>query len=370
MYCNFITIFFRLQRYLSIILIITMIFFSTSVLAGGDKDYKIRTVVIDAGHGGKDPGALGKRGKEKDIALNIALKLGGYIERLLPDVKVIYTRKTDVFVELYKRAEIANTNNADLFISLHVNSNPNPRPKGTETFVMGLHKSTENLDVAKKENSVILKEDNYQAQYEGFDPSSPESHIVFSLYQNANLEQSLSLAANTQSQFKDRVGRIDRGVKQAGFLVLWKTTMPSILIEAGFISNQSEENYLLSKQGQDYIASGIYRAFRDYKLEVERKCSATIAVKAAPEEIYFKVQISSSKKSIKIDAKKFKGLNNVDENLIDGIYKYTVGRENDVDKIIEVQNEARKKFPDAFVIAFKNGVKISYKRALKEIRNN
>ena len=250
----------------------TLFFWFSSFNTVGEFKYKyrVKTVVIDAGHGGKDPGTSGDKAYEKDIALKIAIELGETIEKYLPDVKVIYTRKTDEFVELDKRAEIANKSNADLFISIHANSSPHSNNvKGAETWVMGLHTSDKNLDVAKKENSVIMLEENYEERYEGFDPESPESHILFTLFQNAYLDNSLNLARKLDYQFKHRVGRVSRGVKQAGFWVLWRTSMPSVLIETGFLSNSEEERYLMSDLGQTYIASGIFRAFRDYKQEIE-----------------------------------------------------------------------------------------------------
>lgn len=231
--------------------------------------YKLKTVVIDAGHGGKDPGTLGASSKEKDVALAIALELGELISKYLPEVKVVYTRKDDTFIELAERAQIANKAEADLFISIHCNAAQNHEVSGTETYIMGLHVNEQNLNVAKRENSVILLEDNYEQQYEGFDPSSPESYIMFSLMQNAYLQNSLTLAENIEHQFAKRVGRSSRGVKQAGFVVLWRTTMPSVLVETGFISNDKEEQFLNDKLGRTYMASGLFRAFRDYKAELE-----------------------------------------------------------------------------------------------------
>lgn len=240
---------------------------------------KVRKVVIDAGHGGHDPGAVGRASKEKDITLSIALKTGKYIEENLADVQVVYTRKTDVFVELYKRAKIANEAKADLFISIHCNANKSSSPYGAETYVMGLHRSEANLAVAQLENAAILLEEDYHVQYDGFDPNSPEGNIFFSMLQNAYLDQSLSLASNVQRHFKDRVNLFDRGVKQAGFLVLYKTTMPSVLIETGFISNQKEEKLLASEEGQNYIASAIFRAIKDYKKSVEKPAAPLLAQK-------------------------------------------------------------------------------------------
>lgn len=232
-------------------------------------DFKIDTVVIDAGHGGKDPGTLGKNSREKDVALKIALKLGNYIQKNIPGVKVIYTRKDDRYLALDERADIANKNKADLFICIHANSLPGAPAYGTETYVMGLHKDKGNFELAKRENSVILMDENYEERYEGFDPTSPESYILFTLSQNAYQESSLKFAQKVESQFKSKVGRYSRGVKQAGFLVLWRTTMPSVLIETGFLSNSKEEGFLTSDNGQDLIASGIYRAFKEYKAEIE-----------------------------------------------------------------------------------------------------
>jgi N-acetylmuramoyl-L-alanine amidase len=234
------------------------------------KNFKVRTVVIDAGHGGKDPGTIGKKNtKEKDVVLKIALKTGKYIEENLAGVKVLYTRKTDKYIEFQDRADLANKNKADLFISIHANSIVGANAYGTETFVMGLHKDKSNFDVAKRENSVILMDENYKEKYEGFDPSSPESYILFSLNQSAYQENSLRFAQMVETQFKTKVGRSSRGVKQAGFLVLWMTTTPSVLIETGFLSNDKEEVFLASDAGQDLIASGIYRAFKEYKAEIE-----------------------------------------------------------------------------------------------------
>jgi len=232
--------------------------------------YKVKRIVVDAGHGGKDPGTHGKYSNEKDVALKIALKFGHYVETLLDGVEVIYTRSDDRFLELEQRAQIANKNGADLFISIHCNAMPpKPQIEGTETYVMGLDKSEGNLLVAKRENSVILYEDNYKENYEGFDPNSPESNAIFTLYQQAYLENSLKIANNVETQFKTRVGRHSRGVKQAPFWVLWRTSMPSILIETGYLTNPNEEKFLNDDLKQDYIASAIFRAFRDYKKELD-----------------------------------------------------------------------------------------------------
>jgi N-acetylmuramoyl-L-alanine amidase len=247
---------------------LVVIFLLSAFSPSERKDTTIRKVVIDAGHGGKDVGCNGKVSKEADVALKIALELGNTIEKNLPDVKVIYTRKNDTFVELIDRAGIANKNKADLFISIHCNAGPS-HAHGTETYTMGLHTSEGNLQVAKRENSVILQEANYKEKYNGFEPNSPQSHILFSLYQSAYIDNSLRFASKVEDQFKQKVGRTSRGVKQAGFLVLWKSAMPSALIEVGFLTNPQEEKFLNDDTNQSYIASGIYRAFKDYKQELE-----------------------------------------------------------------------------------------------------
>ncbi len=232
-------------------------------------DIVVDTVVIDAGHGGKDPGTRGVFLKEKDVALKIALKVGALIEKNIPGVKVIYTRKNDRYLGLDERAALANKNKADLFICIHANAISKAEVNGTETYVMGLYKSGGNLDVAKRENSVILLDDNYEERYEGFDPNSPESNILFSIAQGAFQESSLKFAEKVEAEFKGRVGRRSHGVKQAGFWVLWRTAMPSVLIEVGFLTNPTEEQFLSEEKGQNMISSGIYRAFKDYKTQVE-----------------------------------------------------------------------------------------------------
>ena len=229
----------------------------------------ITKVVIDAGHGGKDPGTIGKKSQEKNITLQIALKLSEEIRSKCKGVTVICTRTTDEFIELHERAEIANRSKADLFISIHCNANPKNTFQGAETYVMGLHRTEANLEIAKKENAAILMEPDYSTNYNGFDPNSDESYITFTLFQNAFLEQSTRFASFVQDEMKDRVGMNDRGVRQAGFLVLYKTTMPSVLIETGFLSNPEEEKFLMSEKGQQYIVSAIYRAFCKFKAKLE-----------------------------------------------------------------------------------------------------
>lgn len=236
---------------------------------GGSKKF---TVCIDPGHGGAQPGTFGKTTKEKDITLKVAFALGKILEDNLPEAKVIYTRKTDVTIGLRERARVANDNNADIFISIHANSLPESTPDsrrqsiyGTETYVLGLHRTQESLEVAMRENSVILLEENYKEKYQGFDPNSPESYILFSLTQSANHESSIRLAGLIEEQFGNRAGRKSRGVKQAGFQVLWETAMPAVLVEIGYLSNTKEERELNDPNVQEYIASAIYRAIREYK---------------------------------------------------------------------------------------------------------
>lgn len=235
---------------------------------------KLNTVVIDAGHGGKDPGNLGTKSghiKEKNVALSVALALGRQIREDNPEVKVLFTRSTDEFIELGERSAFANRNNADLFISIHCNSTPHSKTvHGTETYVMGLHKTQGNLDVAKRENSVILQETNYKQKYKGFDPNSPLASIMLANYQSAFISSSLRLADQIEKKFKSVSDRESRGVKQAGFLVLWRTSMPCVLIEIGFLSTPDEERYLASEDGQEEVAASINAAFKSYKNEIDR----------------------------------------------------------------------------------------------------
>ncbi len=370
---------------------------------------KIRTVVIDPGHGGRDPGAVGRISKEKDLVLAIGLKLRDYIQNNYKDVKVVMTRDDDTFVELFRRADIANQNKADLFISLHINASTNRQAHGTETFVMGLHRSQSNLEVAIKENSVIEKEDDFENRYGGFDPSDPESHVLFSLFQNAFLNQSVLLAQFTQDYFDSNLNLANRGVKQAGFLVLWRTSMPSILVEAGFISNAEEEKFLNTKEGQDKVAYSIFQAFSRYKKYYEdddisvsdkslqkesiinpEKTDATISEEilaevvtiqtqstdnktlystpeASKDGIIFKVQIATSSKKIELIPSNFKSYQNVEVYLQDNIYRYTIGSESSFSKISELRKSLAADFPDCFVVAFKNGQRISVAEARKEL---
>ncbi len=256
-------------RFVCLLAAITLLISVSSAQNGGGKKF---TVCIDPGHGGAQPGTFGKSTREKDLTLSVALKLGKILEENMPEAKVVFTRKTDMTLGLRERAKVANDHHADLFISIHANSLPDNTPEtkkqsiyGTETYVLGLHKTQESLEVAMRENSVILLEENYEEKYQGFDPKSPESYILFSLTQSANHESSIRLAGLIEEQFGKRAGRNSRGVKQAGFQVLWETAMPAVLIEIGYLSNVKEEKELNDPAVQEYIASAIYRAIREYK---------------------------------------------------------------------------------------------------------
>ncbi len=356
----------------------TVIFFCSLALFAQKPDiYRLKKVVIDAGHGGKDPGAVGKNCYEKDITLKIALKLGAYIKQNFPDVEVLYTRTTDVFIELDERSAVANSHKADLFISIHVDANKNTKASGTSTYVMGLHRAEDNLEVVKRENAVVKLESDYKTAYGGFDPDSPESHIVMTLFQNAYLERSIRLATQVQKQFNDRAGRNDRGVRQAGLIVLWNCTMPGILIETGFITNAEEEKFLMSDNGQAVIASAIYRAFRDYKNELEKKTGTQpdndtkVVVpdlkktETGSSTVIYKVQIASSPKKLETIPQNFKGIKGVERTKVENKYRYTVGNTSDFEQITKLQTEIRGTIPDAYIIAFNIGTQIPVKQALE-----
>jgi len=367
------------KRYFLLIVILFSVCFSGKVPIEKEK-FHLKTVVIDPGHGGRDPGNLGTGSfnkQEKHIALAISLKLGKYISDNFDDVKVIYTRDKDEFIGLKERADIANKAKADIFICIHANANKSSAPYGTNTFVMGLHKEKENLEVAKKENSSILMEDDYQIKYEGFDPKSPEANIILSMYQNAYLDQSLALAAKVQQQFKERAKRKDRGVRQAGFLVLHQTTMPSILVETGFLTNKEEEKYLNSERGQDYLASAIYRAFKAYKIDVEsqmnteypRTIEHSVVDTVDANKIVFRVQIVTSSNKIALDSLKFAELGAMREYITGGWYKYTVGDEPNLEAAYKLQSEVREKgYQSAFVVAFQNDRRIPLAEAIKKMQ--
>ncbi len=328
---------------------------------------KINKIVIDPGHGGKDPGAIGKNSKEKNIVLSVALKAGKMIADSLKDVQVIYTRKTDEFIELYKRAQIANESGANVFISIHCNSNKSAQPSGTETYVMGLHKSQANLDVAKTENAAIFFEDDYKNQYAGFDPNSDEDYIVLSMFQSATIDQSIDLSSKIQDEFSEIIKNDNRGVKQAGFWVLYKTTMPGILVELGFLSNPTEEKYLLSVDGQNKMALAIFEAFKEYKDEFEdanKPLKPFVLKEEAKPQVSFRVQFATYKKQKEPDFKKFRGLENIQMYQEDGYVKYTTGNESSLAKAgVLKESLYQKGFKDAFIVAFLNDKKITIEEA-------
>lgn len=385
-----------------------------SPICTGSAEAKDFVVVIDAGHGGHDPGAIGKISKEKNINLNVALKLGKQIQKNCPDVKVIYTRTRDVFIPLNRRAEIANDAKADLFISVHTNALANNRTaKGASTWTLGLAKSDANLEVAKRENSVILYESDYKTRYAGFNPNSSESYIIFEFMQDKYMSQSVHLASLVQKQFRNTCRRVDRGVHQAGFLVLKASAMPSILIELGFISTPEEERYLNSEAGTTTLANGIFRAFLTYKREQEIRLNgssrtvlpedtpqpeeAKETAKTTPEttpksagqngkpasrpaekaaaaqtessSLVFKVQVLTSVRPLAKNDKRLKGLKNVDYYKEGGLYKYTYGASSDYNKVLRNKRSITAKFKDAFIVAFKNGKKVNINTAIKEFKN-
>ena len=347
--------------------------FLLPLFAYAQRGEKIQTIVIDAGHGGKDTGALGKVTTEKALNLAVALKFGNYIKENLPDVKVIYTRSTDKFVELSERAAIANRNNADVFVSIHCNSTETPNSAyGAETFVMGESKNEKNLEVAKKENAAILLEDNTDA-YDNFDPNSTEAYILFSLSQSLYQSQSLNLADKVQKQFASK-GRHDRGVQQAGFLVLWKTSMPSILVELGFINHAKEEQYLNSEKGQNQMALSLYRAFAEYKREFEAENHSeakpeVVEKPAAKGDTYFTVQFASRDKRVSSTDKTFKGIKEVDVYEYGGAFRYVSGRFTNKAEATKRQAEVRALgYKDAFVVAFVNGERGTIKQAEEALK--
>jgi len=345
-------------------------------------------VVLDAGHGGKDPGAIYYGVKEKDVALDVTLRVGAILESN-PEVKVIYTRKTDVFIELIDRPKIANKEDADLFVSIHCNGAKSAKAYGTETFVMGLARSAANLEVAKKENSVILLENNYQEKYNGFDPNKPESLIGMKLLQEENLNQSITLASKIENNFSNQNKRYSRGVKQTPLWVLDASYMPGVLIELGFLSNKNENDYLVSEKGKNEMAQAIANAIVSYKKDLQGVYGTTVyepikePVKESPkvqitEEpaknssvnsskgIVFKVQISASGTKLETLPKNFKGLSPISREKEGKLFKYFYAEEADYEVIKKKLQEAKNKgYKSAYIVPYKEGVKISLSEALK-----
>ena len=363
-----------------IVLLITIIVFGFAPEKA--HDIGIKKVVIDAGHGGHDPGCQGGSANEKDVALAIALSLGQVIKKNYDDVEVIYTRDKDVFVTLEDRAKIANEAKADLFICVHANANDNKSAYGTETYVMGTNKENANKEVAKRENDVILMEDNYETKYSDFKPGTAEYSAALDAYQRAYQAQSIEFAIKIQDQFST-IGRKNRGVKQAGFLVLYRTAMPSVLIETGFLTNKEEEKFLSSPEKQTILAGAIFNAFNAYKIDIEgvdikiiddtsnKSKEQTIVMNSAGGQsnsplVTYRVQIASSTKQVEAKPFNFKGLTELYENEENGFYRYYTGRTSNIEEALKTQGLARETgYKDAFMVPFYNGEKISMSKAME-----
>ena len=378
------------------LLLVAFLFLAAGMYAAN----KRFTLVIDAGHGGHDAGALGAKSKEKNINLNVALAFGRYVERNMPDVRVIYTRTTDVFIPLHDRANIANKANADLFISVHTNALPAGKiARGFETYSLGMHRAKDNLDVAMRENSVISMEKGYQQTYQGFDPKSSESYIIFEFIQGKNMERSVEIARSIQNSVCQKANRPDKGVHQAGFLVLRETSMPSCLIELGFITTPDEENLLNDESRIDDIAKAIYEGFAKYKNKYDKRVTIpyrsqasegnnipsivpdsykrTVAPvkKQTPASVksdapIFKVQILVSSRVLRKGDAHFKGEENYDSYQESGMVKYTIGASANYNEIYQLRKSLLDKFPEAFIIAFKNGKKYDVNQAIREFKQN
>ena len=402
--------------------LLVIVWITLAFVVGATAANKKFTLVIDAGHGDADAGAVGAITKEKTINLNVALAFGRLVERNCPDVSVIYTRKTDVFVPLHTRADIANRNKADLFISIHTNALPKGRiSRGLETYTLGMHRAADNLDVAKRENEVILYETDYKQRYQGFDPRSSESYIMFEFMQDRNMAQSVELAKFVQRRTCASAGRQNKGVKQAGFLVLRETSMPSCLIELGFISTPDEERFLASNAGVEQLARGIYQAFMDYRAKYDRKISVpfkaeprqevsiptvvpqqpkekqpqkqqpvvenvdTVKVEAkveadtvkaeksektekAESAPVFKLQILTSSVRLKPTDKRLKGHADAVCYEEGGLLKYTLGASENYNELVQLRKSLLTEFPQAFIIAFKDEKKMDVREAIQQFK--
>ena len=392
----------QIKRYTLLLCLSSIL--SCFCMTGYAKDF---IVVLDAGHGGHDAGAVGRISKEKNINLKVALAVGQLLSQKHNDIKVVYTRKSDKFIPLHERADIANNAKADIFVSIHTNSLPKGKiARGTETYTLGLHRSKENLAVAQKENAVILIESDYKQRYAGFNPNSAESYIMFEFIQDKNMQQSINLAQFVQNQFRITAQRNDRGVRQAGFLVLHATSMPSILVELGYISTPDEEKYLNSSKGIQDLSKSIYQAILNYKQKNRHGSTTAITEETSDtsteisEEIrqtekpaaqqttakqkkqisnqadtntdrpVFKIQILTASSPLKATDRRLKGSKPVDYYKENGIYKYTYGASTDYNKIYRMRKEILPKFKDAFIIAFKGDSKMNVQEAIQEFKRN
>ncbi len=388
------------QKFLLSVLIVVLM--PVVLMSQTPTGYELKRVIIDAGHGGKDPGAIGTgrhNDTEADVALSVSIKLRDYILEYYDNVEVIMTRDEDKFIELRQRTKIANEAKADLFISIHCNTNGNEAARGTETYVIGVTKEKSNLEVAKRENQVITLEDNYEEHYEGFDPSAPETMVGLSMMHQTYLNNSIEFADLVQKQFTERVGRKNRGVKQAGYWVISYTMMPSVLIELGFISNHEEEDFLNSEKGQVYMASAIYRAFKQYKMKLEGvdtsiagkeksggkstpKEKTAPSVPNAPKtttvsgldissetktvvpDLEYRIQVATSTKILELKSYNFKGHGDISMESSGKSYVYYLGHYSDFNEALDYQRELRKKdFKDCIMVAFYKGKRISLKEA-------
>ena len=351
-----------------------LIVHSFCTLQAQDNNLGVKKIVIDPGHGGKDPGTLGTgryRNAEKDIVLDVAIMLGKYLESEFDDVEVVFTRDTDKFIKLSERTRIANEAKADLFISVHCDAFRDQSVYGSSTYVMGMHKNESNLNVAIRENSSILMENNYEFNYEGFNPEEPASYIALSMYQSSYLSNSILIASKIQNQFKNRVNRKDRGVKQAGFLVLSRATMPSVLIELGFLTNKLEEDFLNSRNGKTYMASAIFRAIKEYKIEIDSVILDTYKREQdfQQNQLFFSVQFLSSKEKINIDELNFKNKDMIYEFYNNKTYQYAYGSVNNLEQVSNLkQTLISYGFKDCFTIAILDGKKMSLSEALSILK--
>lgn len=380
----------RTQLYYTLVLSIYLFIGFLTPTQAFQKNKGQFVVVLDAGHGGNDPGNVGNGYKEKEIALNIVLTVGKSLEKH-PNIKVIYTRKTDVFVPLRERAKIANDADADLFVSVHCNSH-HSSAHGTETFVLGLHENQRNFEIAKKENEVIFLEEDYESHYDGFDPNSPESFIGLTLMQEEYLDQSTQLARLVQDNFTKTLKRNDRGVKQAGFWVLHNTYMPSVLVETGFLTYKPEGAYLNSAKGQNEVALAIYKGLMDYKMILDRNVGQNVykdvankdslkdelteeldskdAVKRIYTNTVFKVQLAASSNKLEPKSYNFNGLNDISREKEGKLYKYFYGGTSDYNEIKLMAEFAKSKgYPTSFIVAYQNGKRVDLSSVINSHSN-